>query len=90
MLKFSNEHDQMSCKIPVNVLFTHGNAPDQTHRIKRFNKTSNKNFIYRPNKQLFEYRNYEKGDGMNGEPDARRKLELEKRPKIGWKQVPTI
>ena len=25
-----------------------------------------------------------KGDGNDGEPDARRKLEFEKRPQIGW------
>ena len=45
MLKFSNEHDQMSCKIPANVLFTHANAPDQTQRIKRFNKSINRNIL---------------------------------------------
>ena len=26
----------------------------------------------------------EKGDGNDGEPDARRKMEFEKKAKIGW------
>ena len=32
----------------------------------------------------FRYLLKEKGDGNDGEPDARRKLEFEKKAKIGW------
>ena len=36
--------------------------------------------------KIIEYQNLEilKGDGNDGEPDARRKLEFEKKAKIGW------